>query len=131
MDENCPERNMKYCSERKNLSRIFSFSKCFHKTLFPQVLKSQHCGKFSSGALFLFNPFPNTPFWDHPKLKEAADDNLNLAIKGFQDTDCIENIVEKGEIAHFEQFRLFLQCFPKYFFYNVLKWVYMEERVKQ
>ena len=22
--------------------------------------------------------------------------------KGFQDTDCIENIVEKGEIAHFE-----------------------------
>ena len=29
------------------------------------------------------NPFPNTPFWDHPKFKEAADDNWNVAIKGF------------------------------------------------
>ena len=74
------------------------------------------------------NPFPNTSFWDHPKFKEAADDNLKLATKGFSDTDCIENIVEKGEIAHFdtdyienivekgeiaqnEQFHLFTQCF--------------------
>ena len=62
-----------------------------------------------------FNPFPNTPLWDRPKFKEAADDNLNVAIKGFQDTDCIENIVEKGKIAHFEQFHLFLQIFPKGF----------------
>ena len=31
----------------------------------------------------LFNPFPNTPFWDAPKFKEAADDNWNEAIKGF------------------------------------------------
>ena len=36
-----------------------------------------------------------------------------------KDFDCIENIVEKGEIAHFEQFHLFLQCFPKAFFFNV------------
>ena len=35
------------------------------------------------------------------------------------DTDCIENIVEKGEIAHFEQFHLFPQCFPETFFYSV------------
>ena len=47
--------------------------------------------------------------------------NLNVAIKGFQDTDCIENIVEKGEIAHLEQFHLFPQCFPKASFFNVLK----------
>ena len=46
------------------------------------------------------------------------------------DTDSIENIVEKGEIAHFEQFHLFPQCFPKAFFFNVLKWVYMKQRVK-
>ena len=42
----------------------------------------------------------------------------------------MENIVEKGEITHFEQFHLFPQCFPKAFFFNVLKWVYMEERFK-
>ena len=44
-----------------------------------------------------FNPFSNSLFWDRPKFKEAADDNWNLANKGFEDTDCIENIVEKGQ----------------------------------
>ena len=38
-----------------------------------------------------------------------------MAIKGFQDTDCIENIVEKGEIAHVEQFHLSPLCLPKAF----------------
>ena len=45
----------------------------------------------------------------------------DVAIKGHLDTDCIENIVEKGEIAHFEQFHLFPQCFPKVFLFKVLK----------
>ena len=80
--------------------------------------------------LFSVNPFSNIPFWDHPKFKEAADDNWNVSVTGLQDTDCIGNIVEKGEIAHFEQFHLFPKCFPKLFFFSVLKWVYMEKRVK-
>ena len=33
----------------------------------------------------------------------------------------MENIAEKGEIAQFEQFHLFPQCFPKAFFFDVLK----------
>ena len=53
------------------------------------------------------NPFPHTPFWDRLKLKEAAEDNWHMAIERFYDTDCIENIVETGKIAHFEQFQLF------------------------
>ena len=57
------------------------------------------------------NPFLKTPFWDRPKFKEAADDKWNVANKGFQDADCIENIVEKGEIAHFEQFHHFPTMF--------------------
>ena len=44
-----------------------------------------------------------------------------MANREFQDTDGIENIVEKGEIAHVEQFHLSPQCFPKTFFFNVLK----------
>ena len=28
-------------------------------------------------------------------------------------SDCVENIVRKGEIAHYEQFLLFPQCFQK------------------
>ena len=39
--------------------------------------------------------------------------------------------MEKGEIAHFEQFHLFPQCFPEVFFFSVLKQVYMEESVKR
>ena len=33
----------------------------------------------------------------------------------YLDTDCKENIVQKSEIAHFEQFHLFPRCFPKAF----------------
>ena len=40
-----------------------------------------------------------------------------------------KNIVEKGEIAQNGQFHLFRQCFPKAFFFSVLKWVYTEEKV--
>ena len=39
--------------------------------------------------------------------------------------------MEKGEIAHFEQFLFFPQCFLKAFLFNVLKLVCMEERVNQ
>ena len=39
-------------------------------------------------------------------------------------------MVENDEIAHFEQFHLFHNVFLKFFFFNVLKRVYMEERVK-
>ena len=41
--------------------------------------------------------------------------------KGLLDPDYIENIVEKGEIAHFEQYHLFPQCFPKAFSLQCVK----------
>ena len=41
------------------------------------------------------SPFPNTSFRDPVIFKEVADDNSNVAIKGFYDTDYIENIVKK------------------------------------
>ena len=63
------------------------------------------------GSIFSFNPFLNTPFLDRPKFQEVADDNLNVANKGFKNTDCIENIVKKGEIAQNEQFHPFPPMF--------------------
>ena len=65
-------------------------------------------GKYSP-----FNPFPNKQFLDRPKFKEAAVDNCNVAIKGFQDTNSIENIVEKGEIAYLSNFTFFHNVFLK------------------
>ena len=41
--------------------------------------------------------------------------------RGIQLSDCVENIVGKGEIAHYEQFLLFPQCFQKFFSSDVSK----------
>ena len=97
-------------------SKILSFSKELR----------DHCADTTQ----LLYPFLNTPSWDRPKFKEAADDKWNVAIKGFYDTDCIENIVEKGDIAHLSNFTFFHNVFLKLFFFNVLKWVFVEERIK-
>ena len=112
----------------KLMENIMSYS--FFTNLirvFFSYLKTEHM------AYFMVYPFPNTPFWDRPKFKEAADDDWNVAIKGYKIVDCIENIMEICEIAQNEHVHLFPQCFPKafffFFFFSVLKWVYMEERV--
>ena len=49
---------------------------------------------------------------------------------GIQLSAWVENIVGKGEIARNEQFLLFPQCFQKQSVVDVLKWVFMELRVK-
>ena len=54
-----------------------------------------------------------------------------MAIKTVYDTNSIQSIVEKDEIAYLEQLLLFPQCFLKAVFFSVLKWVYMEESVKR
>ena len=79
------------------------------------MLSSISLNLVKSKNLLFVNPFLYTPFWDRPMFKEAADDNWNVATKRFQDTDCIENIVEKGEIAQNEQFHLFHNFFLKLF----------------
>ena len=45
---------------------------------------------------------------------------------GLQFSDWVENIVEKEEIARYEQFLLFPQCVQKLSVVDVLKWVSME-----
>ena len=47
------------------------------------------------------------------KLKAFADDKLNIARMMISLLDRVENTVEKGEIAGYQHFLLFLLCFPK------------------
>ena len=47
------------------------------------------------------------------KRKEFADDNFKFDENGIKLSKPVENTVEKGEIAHYEQFLLFPQCFQK------------------
>ena len=50
------------------------------------------------------NPFPNDNF---------ADNNFKFDENGRKFFKRVENTVGKGEIAHYEQFLLFPQCFQK------------------
>ena len=48
---------------------------------------------------------------DSSKLEKFADDNFEFNENGRKSSERGENTVEKGEIARYEQFLLFPQCF--------------------
>ena len=54
-----------------------------------------------------------TTNFDSSKLKKFADDNFNFKENGKQFSKQKENTVGKGEIARYEQFLLFPQCFKR------------------
>ena len=59
-------------------------------------------------ALTLFHKF-----LDSSKVKEFADNNFKFDENGRNFSRWVENTVGKGEIACYEQFLLFPQCFQK------------------
>ena len=56
---------------------------------------------------------PKRQILDSSTLKEFADDNFKFDEDGRMFSRRVENTVGKGEIARYEQFLLFLQCFQK------------------
>ena len=68
---------------------------------------------------------------DSCKLKEFADDNFKFDENSRKVLKWVENTVGKGEIACYEQFLLFPQCFQKVCFPGVSKGVIVWEWVKQ
>ena len=67
---------------------------------------------------------------DSFKLKEFADNNFKFDKNGRKLSKWVENTVGKGEIAHYEQFLLFPQCFQKACCPGVSKGVIVWEWVK-
>ena len=65
---------------------------------------------------------------DSSKLKEFAD-NFKFDENGRRLSKRVENTVGKGEIAHYEQFLLFPQCFQKACFPEASKGVIVWEWV--
>ena len=55
----------------------------------------------------------NLQILDSSKMKEFAHDNFRFAENGGKFSKRVENSVGKGEIAQFEQFLCFPQCFQK------------------
>ena len=70
-----------------------------------------------------------TKILDWSKLKEFADDNFKFDKNGRKLSKQVENTVGKGEIAHYEQFLLFPQCFQKACFPEASKGVIVWEWV--
>ena len=67
---------------------------------------------------------------DSSKLKDFAYDNLKFEENGRKLFKPVENTVGKGEIARYEQFLLFPQCFQKACFSGASKGVIVWEWVK-
>ena len=62
---------------------------------------------------------------DWSKLKRSADDNIKFDESSKTFSEWVEKTVGKGEIARYEQFLLFPQCFQKACFPGVSKGVIM------
>ena len=63
--------------------------------------------------MYRFQPFPKRQILDFAKLKEVADDNFKFDENARKFSRQVEKTVGKGEIARYEQFLLFPQCFQK------------------
>ena len=66
--------------------------------------------EFFFGPLILW-PITRRQILEASKLKEFADDNFRFDENGRKLSKRVENSVGKGEIARYEQFLLFPQCF--------------------
>ena len=62
-------------------------------------------------------------------MKKFTDDNSVVDENGRKFFNTVENTVGKGEIARYEQFLLFLQCFRKTYIVDTLKQGLVWERV--
>ena len=78
----------------------------------------------------LKKPIPRRQILDSSKLKEFADDNFKINENGRRLSKWVENTVEKGEIARYEQFLRFAQCFQKACFPGASTGVIVWEWVK-
>ena len=61
----------------------------------------------------VFLPFPKRQILDLSQLKKFTDDNFKFDENDRKFSKRVENTVGKGEIARYEQFLLFPQCFLK------------------
>ena len=75
------------------------------------------------------NPLPDDKILNWSKLKQSADDNFEFDVNSRKFSKLVENTVGKGEIARYEQFLLFPQCFQKACFPGASKGVIVWEWV--
>ena len=89
-------------------------SSCSHREHRPKITIRSGLKLFGRGpdrkCYLTLSEMTNFRFY---KLKQFADDNLKFDENGREFSERVENTVGKGEIARYEQFLLFQQCFQK------------------
>ena len=108
-------KGRKHCGKGENAGYLhfLLFLQCFSKAYLLRVV----------------NPLPDSKILDWSKLKQFADDNFKVD-ENRQFSKRVENTVGKGEIARYEQFLLFPQCFQMACFPGASKGVIVWEWVK-
>ena len=81
------------------------------------------------GITEMYLPITRWQILDSSELKDFAEDNFEFDKNGRQLSKPVENTVGKGEIASYEQFLLFPQCFQKACFPEASKGVIVWEWV--
>ena len=84
-----------------------------HSVFSPIIEKFHHVGHLYFVVCKFFQSFPKKQIFYSSKLKEFADDNFKFDENVRKFSKGVENTAGKGEIAHYEQFLLFPQCFQK------------------
>ena len=77
-----------------------------------------------------FNSLPDDKILDRSNLKQSADNNFKFNENSRKFSKRVENTVDKGENACYEQFQLLPQCFQKASFLEASKGVIVWEWVK-
>ena len=108
-----------YCQNIKNLD-ILGIVRC--PKMYANFVEDEYMSVFAIAlpytnpfkwVISIFNPLPNNRFRDQSNLEAFADDILNVVQITICVTDCVENIMGKGENAGYQHFLLFPQCFQK------------------
>ena len=71
----------------------------------------------------LFNPFHNTPFWDHPNSKKLQTTTVMWLLKGFKIHNAWKTLWEKVKLLILSNFTFFHNVFRKFFFFFFLQCV--------
>ena len=104
---------------------LFTFQKDVFQTYvqpnyFFQKNSNVHAFLYVSAQRLTY-PFPKQQILDSSKLKEFLDDNFTFNENSIRFLKQVENIVRKGEIAHYEQFLLFPTVFSKDLYFRHVK----------
>ena len=108
--------------ENAGYQHFLLFSQCFQSALYFRVMKS-------SDYVVKSLPSIRRQILDSSKVKGLADDNFKFDENGRKFSKRVENNVGKGEIARYEQFLLFPQCFRKTYIADTLEPGLVWERV--